>query len=57
MIQIKCPRCGIEYEVDNIEPKNIRCCDCGKVYHQVFNSEHCPKWVTNMAYNIRHYGK
>lgn len=57
MIKVKCPRCKVQYKVYKIEPKNVRCCDCGKVYHQVFNSEHCPKWVSDMAYNIRHYGK
>lgn len=57
MINIKCPNCNVKYSVERINSKKIRCQDCGTEYHQGFCSANMPKWVGNMAYNIRHYGK
>lgn len=52
MISVKCPSCGIVYNVYRIGANNITCQDCGHNYHQGFNSDRMPKWIKSMSVKL-----
>ena len=52
MIKVKCPECGIEYNIYKIETKCVKCFDCGTEYHQGFNCDKMPQWIKNMSVKL-----
>lgn len=48
--KIKCPGCGVTYEVEKMETYAIRCMDCGAEYLQPIHNINNPEFIRAAAY-------
>jgi ribosomal protein S27E len=51
--KIKCPGCGVTYEVTKMETYTIRCMDCGAEYLQAIHNVDNPEFIRAAAYRCR----
>jgi DNA-directed RNA polymerase subunit RPC12/RpoP len=52
-IEIKCPECGVIYEVLEPEKKPVKCMDCGTEYLQPIHNTANPEYIRAAAYRCR----
>lgn len=53
LVKIKCPNCGVVYEVSPVEAKTVKCADCGAEYFQAIHNVENPEFVRAAAYRCR----
>jgi ribosomal protein S27E len=52
-IEIKCPGCGVAYEVLELEKKPVKCMDCGAEYLQPIRNTANPEFIRAAAYRCK----
>lgn len=52
-IKIKCPGCGVVYEVERMEGKPVNCQRCGAEYLQAIHNVDNPEFIRAAAYRCR----
>ena len=51
--KIKCPGCGVTYEVDKVIYSTVTCQDCGAEYLQFIHNVDRPEWIRQALYRCR----
>lgn len=51
--KIKCPRCGVIYEVIKMESKTVKCMDCGAEYLQPIHNVDNPEFIRQAVYRCK----